>query len=94
MRRPNFAAIAAGAHYQLLDRRTVVIPAREDHEGYHVVAVCLVWECPVCLGPRGAPSKVQSWDGSRVAWVDGWRNPCGHVDKYSAVRREAGLPEL
>ena len=30
-----------------------------------------------------------SYDGSRRLNCDGWSNPCGHVDYYSAVRAEA-----
>lgn len=79
----------------LLDQaetRTVTIPAKDQHEGIYVVVVTLPWVCPVCGGPRGEPGPVCSYDGSLRMTVDGWRNECGHIDKYSTVRKEAGMP--
>lgn len=70
--------------------RTVLIPARANHEGFHSMMVTLEWVCPRCGGPRGEPFDTVSYDGSRRLHCDGWRNPCGHVDKYAAVREEAG----
>lgn len=70
-------------------QRTVTIPAMEQHEGFYAVKVTLNWVCPVCGGERGQPQPAISWDGSRRLLCDGWVNPCGHVDKYSAVRKEA-----
>lgn len=75
---------------QLAPKKTVYIPAREEHDGFHGVHVTIDWICPECGGPRGDVYKT-SFDGSRRLHVDGWKNPCGHVDKYSAVRKEAGL---
>lgn len=69
--------------------RTVTIPAREQHDGYYGRRVTLRWVCPICGGPRGEPTHGFSYDGSRRLPVDMWTNPCGHVDKYSAVRAEA-----
>jgi hypothetical protein len=70
-------------------KRTVTIPACDQHEGILSIKVTLNWICPVCGGPRGEPFKTFSYDGSRKLYCDGWINPCGHVDKYSAVREEA-----
>lgn len=69
--------------------RTVTIPDREQHEGRHSRQVALSWQCPTCGGPRGVPEPGLSFDGSCRLPVDTWRNPCGHVDSYTAVRREA-----
>lgn len=69
--------------------KVVKIPACEQHEGIDAMHVVLAWNCPVCGGPRGEPVESISYDGSRRLACDGWRNPCGHVDKYSAVRAEA-----
>ena len=69
--------------------RTVIVPACNMHEGIYQRHVKLSWVCPECGAPRGEPSKVLSYDGSRRMSVDGWENSCGHVDKYSSVRREA-----
>lgn len=69
--------------------RSVVIPLLEQHEGIHKVKVNLVWVCPVCQGPRGEPGVRMSYDGSLKMVVNGWANPCGHVDKYVACIQEA-----
>lgn len=71
------------------ETRTVTIPACDDHDGHAFVRVTLIWECPRCGGPRGEPHPALSFDGSRRLSVDGWDNPCGHVDLYRDVRREA-----
>lgn len=71
--------------------RTVTIPGSREHNGMHSVRVTLLWECPACGGPRGEPFRTLSYDGSRRLGCDGWTNPCGHVDSYAAVRREAGI---
>lgn len=74
--------------------RTVTIPAREEHAGYHAREVTLEWVCPVCGGPRGEPHSGLSYDGSRRLYVHQWDNPCGHVDRYAAVRVEADAAGL
>lgn len=72
--------------------KIVTIPACEQHEGYAALTVALPWECLDCGGPRGEPSDGISYDGSRRLHVHTWTNPCGHVEKYSAVRKSIGLP--
>lgn len=70
--------------------KTVYIPACVEHEGTMGVCVGLFWNCPVCGKPRGdILNNVRSYDGSRILYCDGWYNPCGHIDKYAAVRQEA-----
>lgn len=71
------------------ETREVIVPSRSKHRGVHRVTVELAWRCPECGGPRGEVESVRSYDGSRCMIVDGWQNPCGHVDKYSDVRAEA-----
>lgn len=45
--------------------------------------------CPECGGPRGEPHNLnQCEDGAHYS-TDVWANPCGHVDMYPAVAREA-----
>jgi hypothetical protein len=66
----------------------VIIPARVEHDGFHSMTVEIADVCPVCGGPRGKPHPGISYDGSRRLAVDCWENPCGHIDKYSSVRRE------
>lgn len=74
--------------------RTVFIPGSDDHLGMYGITVKLKWVCPVCGKPRGEIQKVKSYDGSAVLFCDGWRNPCGHIDKYESVRKEAQLNGL
>lgn len=69
--------------------RVVEIPARENHMGLCFVRVKLHWRCPVCGKPRGEIRRVRSYDGRQYLDCDGWANPCGHVDKYTDVRKEA-----
>jgi hypothetical protein len=73
-------------------QRTVVIPSRETHEGYYSMTVALPWTCLHCGGPRGEPFDALSFDGSRRLNVHSWLNPCGHVEKYSEVRRALPTP--
>lgn len=69
--------------------RTVEIPARDDHEGRASITVTLPWVCPSCGGPRGEVKRVVSYDGSLRLACDGWDNPCGYIDGYAGLRREA-----
>lgn len=71
----------------------VTIPACSEHAGFpgNTITVEISDRCPVCGGPRGKPYETISYDGSRRLAVDGWKNPCGHVDKYSDVRKEAAM---
>ena len=62
----------------------VTIPACDEHCGYMSATYEISDKCPVCGGPRGQIFGILSYDGSRRLHVDGWKNPCGHVDKYSA----------
>jgi hypothetical protein len=68
--------------------RTVYIPSETEHAGVYGMFVTIKWECPVCGSPRGEPYKIFSYDGSRRLYVDGWTNPCGHIDKYKSVKEE------
>lgn len=69
--------------------RTVCIPACENHEGFYKVNILLNWICPICGKPRGEIKKGLSYDGSLRLDCDVWDNPCGHIDKYEDVRKEA-----
>lgn len=70
--------------------KEVVIPAYDNHAGISSIKVKLKWICPVCSKPRGLIRHNQrSYDGSLVLSVDGWSNPCGHIDKYHMVINEA-----
>ena len=68
----------------------VEIPAKTQHEGFYKITVVISDDCSTCGRPRGADRwRGFSYDGSRRMEVDCWRNACGHIDKYSAVRKEA-----
>lgn len=69
--------------------KEVCIPACGNHEGYKTVKIKLRWVCPICGQPRGTITNVRSYDGSLCLCCDGWENPCGHTDKYAAMRQEA-----
>lgn len=69
--------------------REVQIPGSEDHDGHHLITVAVLWQCRQCGGPRGEVYRTVSYDGSRQLACDGWTNPCGHIDFYQAIRREA-----
>ena len=69
--------------------KTVEVPAMEEHQGFYTIKIRLLWVCPVCGGQRGEPKRGLSYDGSLRVGCDTWGNPCGHVDKYDAVRKEA-----
>lgn len=52
-------------------------------------AVTISHTCPTCGGPRGEAKPLNQHDDGASYTVDVWSNPCGHVDMYSAVVREA-----
>lgn len=66
----------------------VTIPATTEHNGFMSATYEISDNCPVCGKPRGKIFGTFSFDGSRRMNVDGWDNECGHVDKYSDVRKE------
>ncbi len=74
--------------------KQVYIPAYANHEGIYGMYVKLRWVCPVCGQPRGQIFNSRSYDGSRFLAVDAWNNPCGHIDKYDDVRKEAAANGL
>jgi len=88
--RTDFSELLAAAR-KAGDYMKVKVPVRNS-AGYltssKLVAVRKV--CPVCGGPRGeARPYLMTEDGWNMS-VDRWDNPCGHVDKYADVLREAG----
>lgn len=66
----------------------VTIPASSNHNGIGLATFEISDSCPICNGPRGEVFGTHSFDGSRRLNVDGWKNPCGHVDTYKAIREE------
>jgi hypothetical protein len=45
--------------------------------------------CPKCGGRRGKPFGHNFVEDGDSAHVNRWTNPCGHLDMYPAVIREA-----
>lgn len=79
------------------DVRTVEVPSSSnwfDAGWPRKIDLTLAWACPACGGPRGEVFRTHSFDGSRRQTVDGWKNPCGHVDMYADVRQEAATNGL
>lgn len=74
--------------------KTVTIPATPKHEGQLKAVIKLEWVCPTCGQERGEINNVRSYDGSLSMVVDGWENPCGHIDKYTALIKEATANQL
>ena len=71
----------------------VTIPKKSAHEGLSLNLITLEISnyCPLCGKPRGRIFGTHSFDGSRRLNVDGWRNNCGHIDKYSEIRKEGKI---
>ena len=67
----------------------VEIPTCEQHEGFYRGRYEIDDKCPRCGAQRGVERwRGFSFDGSRRLTVDCWENACGHIDKYSDVRKE------
>ncbi|TMR97884.1 hypothetical protein [Nonomuraea basaltis] len=45
--------------------------------------------CVVCGTPRGMPRQIHQCEDGVHYWPHVWDNPCGHVDMYAAVVKEA-----
>lgn len=50
--------------------------------------------CPVCGGKRGEPVKRLFHEDGESYCADTWVNPCGHIDLYQNVLREAEVLEV
>ena len=45
--------------------------------------------CPTCGERRGKPTGRNQYDDGEWYWTNVWENPCGHVDHYANVAKEA-----
>lgn len=45
--------------------------------------------CPKCGGKRGEPRNHAQYDNGTMHYIHVWDNPCGHVDHYDKVLKEA-----
>lgn len=69
-----------------MTQHTITIPRYANHNGLFAITITVEWNCIYCGAERGEPYKTVSYDGSCRLEVDGWINPCGHIEKYSDVR--------
>lgn len=58
-----------------------------------VRTVTIAATCPRCGGERGTPRNLNQYDDGVRYSVDIWDNPCGHVDAYADVVKEAASRE-
>jgi hypothetical protein len=45
--------------------------------------------CRICGSRRGQPRGLNSCDDGAFYWIQVWENPCGHLDRYVDVLKEA-----
>lgn len=71
--------------------RSAEAPWGSGYTNPRVVTVEIADYCPVpdCGAKRGEPFGMNQCDDGAYYWVQGWYNPCGHLDMYEAVIREA-----
>lgn len=74
---------------------TVVVIDRSRATNYdygpHLTTVTISRHCPICGGKRGEPRWHRFHENGDWHSVNVWDNPCGHVDTYDVVLREAGV---
>lgn len=46
-------------------------------------------KCPCCGAERGEPKLTRQYDNGDYRYIHIWKNPCGHIDKYTEVLKEA-----
>ncbi len=46
-------------------------------------------KCPICGEKRGEPFGHNFWEDGTSHWCQCWINPCGHLDRYPNVLKEA-----
>lgn len=56
--------------------------------------VTIAATCPRCGGPRGTPRNLNQHDDGEWYSTHVWDNPCGHVDAYADVAKEADAPTV
>jgi hypothetical protein len=58
---------------------------------YYPKTIEISSNCPKCGQPRGKPYNYNFCEDGEWFSVDRWDNPCGHVDYYGDVLREAAI---
>lgn len=92
----RWVALSVASAAELADTITVTVRdhSREPAWGQgltrpHVRRVEISARCPRCGGPRGERRGMNQCDDGAFYWVQVWDNPCGHLDRYENVVREA-----
>ena len=76
---------------RVVDRFAMVQAWGHGASGGAVLAdVEIAGSCPSCCGLRGLPMRRRFCEDGEFYDADTWTNPCGHVDRYSAVPVEGG----
>lgn len=78
--------VAKTMTYLVVDRE-----AMKDATHYRVITTkaTVACECPKCGGPRGEPESRNFYDDGDTYTANVWTNPCGHIDMYDDVLKEA-----
>lgn len=75
------------------ERMTVTVRDRRPENSYNygpfLKTVTIGTHCPECGERRGEPVWQSYWEDGEPYAVHNWDNPCGHVDMYADVLREA-----
>lgn len=71
----------------VIDRRPAAVDAGLCRP--YMVDVEISDNCPICNGPRGKPILHQWHQDGDTLSAHKWVNPCGHIDLYSEVIKEA-----
>ena len=60
-----------------------------DEANYYPVEIEILNNCPKCAGPRGEVVSSEHREFGQTYFLDNWENPCGHIDTYEEVYKEA-----
>ena len=79
---------------QIMIRKMVTVIDRQywgsPNTPYPLVrTIVLDWVCPQCGGPRGKLSSRHQYESGTSFYINIWQNPCGHLDLYADVIKEA-----
>ncbi len=66
-----------------------VFKQNNNHHGLEVITVEISDYCQQCGKKRGLPYDHQQYIDGATYSVNRWDNPCGHIDYYPEVIKEA-----
>lgn len=72
-----------------LQRSVRVVDRSGDPWFPRVVEVTVPWVCCTCGEARGEPFGHNFHEDDVWMHCDRWENPCGHIDKYADVLKQA-----